>query len=740
MRKRHFGRRSNQHVQPRFWLCLTLVATFFSILPAHAQTTLTIAHPVDATGILEEALPDLGERLSVESGGQVSLEPMIPPADDAQESVQLVYEGEAEFALIPIGEAVELSDKFAVFEVPFLFDNLGAVDRFMDTDEGRIVLDSLREYGLIGVGLLHEDLRDLKGPFVNADPASLVGILGVDERAHRGGGWLDVEERMESTIAPFNALGARSLSAPLADFEEPLSEGQISAEVTVPRLLANETLRSGGQLVVSDHRYQGWVLVANRNWLESLSDLGRGKLQGALSTWLSVMNARAEVLIRDGLDVVVQSLDGYVVLDFAQKERWRDALAESLPDYELLVGGDIIQAARRSNIVTQGRANTAPRSDPRPMDLQPVQRQVLRSHAPLPWEIPMEAGVGVAPEDESFTPVQLFFGTDRERTGPVDDPTFTGNRSGELELGSVVVTVPRTHELGQIERPSSYLFGLVTLSEDEDQHIVMRTPALLSREDFVADLRAIVNKSGGRKQAFVFVHGFNVTFPQAARRTAQIAYDLEFDGAATFYSWPSAGNIDQYVYDQDSARQARDTLQEFLELVRTESGAEIVHLIGHSMGTNPLMEAVARMWDRYRDDQQGPLFNQVVLAAADIDRDVFFDLAEQVNGAADAFTLYASKKDVALKASGLVHGGVPRIGHVPENSSPIVREPVDTIDATLLNTDFFALGHSDYAEHEELMTDIGKLFLDGTRPPDARTEKMTPMPGDGEQPYWVFQP
>ena len=131
---------------------------------------------------------------------------------------------------------------------------------------------------------------------------------------------------------------------------------------------------------------------------------------------------------------------------------------------------------------------------------------------------------------------------------------------------------------------------------------------------------------------------------------------------------------------------------------------------------------------------------RIVLAAADIDRDVFFDLADRVNGAADAFTLYASKKDVALKASGLVHGGVPRIGHVPQSGSPVIREPVDTIDATLLNTDFFALGHSDYAEHAELMTDIGKLFFDGTRPPDARTENMTPMSGDGDSPYWVYQP
>ena len=714
MLKQHRRRYSNQHLRSWLWLFLTILAAFFSILPAHAQTTLTIAHPVDSTGILEDALPDLGERLSEESAGRVGLETVILPAENARESVRLVYEGEAELALLPIGEAIELSDTFAVFEMPFLFNDLGAVDRFIGGAEGRIVLNSLREFGLVGLGLLHQGLRDLVGEGLAADPRSLRGkTLGVDER---------------TGIQPFNALGARSASRPLFAFETPYAAGRIDAvEVTVPTLARSRALQRRGRLFVTDHRYDGWVLVANRGWLRSLSDDGRFRVRDTLRAWLDTRNSLAQ----ERIDEQLTRIRDHVVLDFQDKERWREALAEPLARYEDLIGADIVEAARRANFVTQGEFSFVVREDPRPMDLQPVQRQARRAETALPWE---------AGANDAFTPVQLFFGTDREHVDEDGDLTFTGDRARELKLGSVIVTVPKTHDLGEIERPASYLFGLITFSERDDKHIVMRAPALLSRDEFAADLREIVNRSEGRKQAFVFVHGFNVTFDQAAWRTAQIAYDLEFDGAATFYSWPSAGKIDQYVYDQDSARQARDTLQEFLGLVRSESGAEIVHLIGHSMGTNPLMEAVARMWDRGRDVEQGPLFNQVILAAADIDRDVFFDLAKQVNGAADAFTLYASKKDVALKASGLVHGGVPRIGHVPKDGSPVVREPVDTIDATLLNTNFFALGHSDYAEHAELMTDIGKLFLDGTRPPDARTENMTPMPGDGELPYWVYQP
>lgn len=685
------------------------------MVSAQAQTILTITHSLDPTGILEEALADLAEAMSQRSEGLVRLDSVILPGGDTKEGgVRFVHEGKVELALIPVGEAIELSEKFAVFEVPFLFDNLGAVDRFMDTAAGQIVLESLREYGLVGLGLIHKDLRDLKGLGLTVDPGTLEGkTLGVDER---------------TDIRPFESLGARSISRPRAGFESPFAAGTIDAiEVTTPDLVRSRDLQRTGELILTNHRYDGWVLVANRGWLRSLSDTGRGKLRETLQTWLRIQSDRAEERINNQL----AGLSGYSNLEYSEKEPWRDALTGTLGRYVEVIGADIIDAARRANIISQGQSQMTAPADQRPMDLRPIQRQARRSQTPLPWD---------AGKQDDFTPVQLFFGTDREHYVRDDRPSFTGDRGRILKLGSVVVTIPRTHDLGVIERPSSYLFGLITLSEDEKQHIVMRTPVVLSKEEFTAELRAIVNKSTGKKQAFVFVHGFNVSFDEAAWRTAQIAYDLEFDGAAIFYSWPSRGSPEAYVYDQDSARQARDTLQDFLELVRFQSGADVVHLIGHSMGTNPLMEAVSEMWEDRPADDASPIFNQIILAAADIDRDVFFDLAEQVDGAADALTLYASAKDRALELSEAIRmGSAFRAGHVSDEG-PTVHDAVDTIDATDLNTSYFALGHSDYAEHLELMTDIGKLFAEGTRPPDARTEKMMPRPGEGDHTYWVYQP
>ena len=57
----------------------------------------------------------------------------------------------------------------------------------------------------------------------------------------------------------------------------------------------------------------------------------------------------------------------------------------------------------------------------------------------------------------------------------------------------------------------------------------------------------------------MLVHGYNNGFDDALYRTAQVAYDLKFDGAPFLYSWPSGSGITSYPYDRDSASRPSST-------------------------------------------------------------------------------------------------------------------------------------------------------------------------------------
>jgi esterase/lipase superfamily enzyme len=171
-----------------------------------------------------------------------------------------------------------------------------------------------------------------------------------------------------------------------------------------------------------------------------------------------------------------------------------------------------------------------------------------------------------------------------------------------------------------------------------------------------------------------------------------------------------------YPRDRESATQAEPYLKAFLALVATETGARGVSVIAHSMGSLPLLNVLRDLGPSL---PTGVRLNELILAAPDIDRDVFANLAAAVRGYGRGMTLYCSANDRAMTAARSFAGGVPRAGDVPPDG-PVIAPGVDTIDVTAAGPDLLALNHSLYAEKSALLNDIGLLLLTGERPPDRR--------------------
>jgi esterase/lipase superfamily enzyme len=113
----------------------------------------------------------------------------------------------------------------------------------------------------------------------------------------------------------------------------------------------------------------------------------------------------------------------------------------------------------------------------------------------------------------------------------------------------------------------------------------------------------------------VFIHGYNVSFFEAARRTAQLHWDLGFRGTPAFFSWPSGGSLLDYWADEASSEWAASHLREFLDLLAKRSGAKKIHLIAHSMGNRPLSRALAEIGSRNPtcDPPTKAQFSQVIM-------------------------------------------------------------------------------------------------------------------------------
>jgi len=311
-----------------------------------------------------------------------------------------------------------------------------------------------------------------------------------------------------------------------------------------------------------------------------------------------------------------------------------------------------------------------------------------------------------------------------EPVGPRPDRTY-GNERGELEMGICEVSIPERHEVGAVERPSVFR---LELQEDPRRHVVVLGIEEQPADEFFAGLRDRVDASR-KKEAFVFVHGFNTTFEEAAHRTAQLAYDLRFDGAPIFFSWPSQGELIQYSVDETNADWTVPHLKEFLVAVAKRSGAESVHLIAHSMGNRALTSALRRISYEMRDEL--PLFNELVLTAPDIDAQVFeHDIVPAILPTAERVTLYASSNDEALKLSKTVHG-YRRAGD--SGAELLVIPGIDTIDVSTVDTSL--IGHLYYGDNATVIADMLDL-INRSKPPNLRPWLQSrPL---GELMYWVF--
>jgi esterase/lipase superfamily enzyme len=151
-------------------------------------------------------------------------------------------------------------------------------------------------------------------------------------------------------------------------------------------------------------------------------------------------------------------------------------------------------------------------------------------------------------EEPSYAVVKVFYATDRKNTGAKDPAEAYGGDRGELVFGEAMVSIPRDHRLGELETPSIWR---LEWCNDPDRFVVLLSVDEMDKAKFFEDVADRVKKSAG-KSAFVFVHGYNVAF-DAARRTAQMTYDLGFDGAPVLHSWPSQASYASYKVDETNA-------------------------------------------------------------------------------------------------------------------------------------------------------------------------------------------
>jgi esterase/lipase superfamily enzyme len=297
----------------------------------------------------------------------------------------------------------------------------------------------------------------------------------------------------------------------------------------------------------------------------------------------------------------------------------------------------------------------------------------------------------------------LWYGTNRKPIDPNNiSKGFSGNLDDQIHYGACQVPVPKCHKIGA--------FDADWLTSTDDRLTLDRTSLqAMMGDSFWANIQAVLQQlNSAERMGLVFIHGFNVSFEEAALTAAQIGSDLGLPGLTAFYSWPSQGRLTSYGADEANIQASTDRIAKFLTDFVTKSNADRIHIIAHSMGNRGLLRSLQQIVTKFQGQSKVP-FGQIFLAAPDEDTHVLSNLGVTYQSLAEQTTLYTSDKHKARFTPTFVpqspRGSAPPITLIPG---------IDTIDVS--GIDLSLLGHGYYHEARPLLEDIYDSIVDGTAP------------------------
>ena len=221
--------------------------------PTHVKFSL--AGPPDAPPSKGAAI--LAKELAAANLMQLDLLPAgaIAPAFEMPDRVKSRV---VDMALVPTSALVKINSAFGIFSLPFAFEDLGAVARFQESDEGKKLLQSLEKAGLKGLAYWPIEMVQLfsQKPVKQADDLKGMKV------ASTGGGL---------ATSVIQDLGATPLTLRAGELSAALERGVADASATTPSFA--ETLKLPQHqkyLNYTNQQYQGSVLVANLSFWNAL--------------------------------------------------------------------------------------------------------------------------------------------------------------------------------------------------------------------------------------------------------------------------------------------------------------------------------------------------------------------------------------------------------------------------------------------------------------------------------------
>ena len=297
-----------------------------------SHVTNTDKHP---KGIAAELLKT---RVNKEMDGKACMEVYPNSTLYTDEKVlEAMLQGDVQMAAPSLSLFEPITKKFRLFDLPFLFDNIAAVDRFQASDSGQAMMQSMKKRGVLGLDYWHNGMKQMSANKPLLLPSDAKGLKFRVQPS-------------EVLVAQMAALGATAQPMAFAETYGALQTGVVDGqENTWSNIYGQKFYEVQDGITQTDHGVLDYLVVTSADWWDGLDPAVRDQLKQILD---GVTKERNDAVNKVDLQAKQAILDaGGVIRELTpeQRQAWVDAMKPVWDQFKDEIGQDNIDAAQATN-------------------------------------------------------------------------------------------------------------------------------------------------------------------------------------------------------------------------------------------------------------------------------------------------------------------------------------------------------------------------------------------------------
>lgn len=329
----------------KFLLAATAAVSFALAGPALAddcqdgEIVIKFSHVVAGSGHPKgDAATLLAKRINEEMNGKACMQ-VFPNSQlfDDDKVMEALLLGDVQLAAPSLSKFEAYTLKFRLFDLPFLFQDLEAVDRFTASDAGKDLLNSMTDVGYLGLGYWNSGLKQFSANKPLLLPTDAKGLKFRIQTS-------DVAEAM------IVAMGANAQKLAFKEVYGALQTGVVDGqENSWSNIYTQKFFEVQDGITETNHQVLAYLLVTSDEWLNSLEPDVREQFLKITEEVTAAANAEVANMEAQNRQRILDAGSTIRELNADQRKAWMDAMKPVWERFEGDIGKELIDAAVAAN-------------------------------------------------------------------------------------------------------------------------------------------------------------------------------------------------------------------------------------------------------------------------------------------------------------------------------------------------------------------------------------------------------